>query len=90
MSQRLRYLYRVYRYRYRVDRAEIRFMTERLRAGETALDVGCFKGAYTYWMRRCVGAAGSVVAFEPQPEQVAYLQGIVSMMRWQNVATTEL
>jgi FkbM family methyltransferase len=48
--------------------------------------VGCFKGAYTYWMRRCVGAAGSVIAFEPQPEQVAYLQGIVSMMRWRNVA----
>ncbi len=85
MSHRLRYLYRVYRYRYRVDPAEIRFMCERLRPGGTAVDVGCFKGAYTYWMRRCVGAAGEVVAFEPQPKQVAYLRGVVAAMKWQNV-----
>jgi FkbM family methyltransferase len=83
--RRLRYLYRVYRYRYRVDRAEIRYLCERLRPGETALDVGCFKGAYTYWMRRCVGAAGQVVAFEPQPEQVEYLRGVVAAMKWRNV-----
>jgi len=85
MSHRLRYLYRVYRYRYRVDRAEIRYLCERLQPGETAVDVGCFKGAYTYWMRRCVGAGGKVVAFEPQPEQVAYLRGVVAAMKWQNV-----
>ena len=85
MSHRLRYLYRVYRYRYRVDPAEIRFLCERLRPGETAVDVGCFKGAYTYWMRRSVGAEGEVVAFEPQPQQVAYLRGVVAAMKWRNV-----
>ena len=86
MSHRLRYLYRVYRYRYRVDPAEIRYMCERLRRGEMAVDVGSFKGAYAYWMRRCVGTEGSVVAFEPQPKQAAYLRGVVAMMKWQNVA----
>mgnify|MGYP001332709336 CR=1 FL=1 len=85
MFHRLRYLYRAYRYRYRVDPAEIRFMCERLRPGETAVDVGSFKGAYTYWMRRCVGAEGQVVAFEPQPAQVAYLRGVVAAMKWRNV-----
>jgi FkbM family methyltransferase len=85
MSLRWRYLYRAYRYRYRVDRAEIRFLCERLRPGEVAVDVGSFKGAYTYWMRRCVGAEGAVVAFEPQPEQVDYLRGVVAEMKWQNV-----
>src|SRR5262245_10565403 len=85
MSQRLRYLYRVYRYRYRVDRAEIRYLCERLRPGVTALDVGCFKGAYTDWMRRWVRAAGQVVALEPQPEQVEYLRGVVAAMKWRNV-----
>jgi FkbM family methyltransferase len=85
MSHRLRYLYRAYRYRYRVDPAEIRFMCELLRQGEVAVDVGCFKGAYTYWMRRCVGTAGSVIAFEPQPRQVEYLRGVVAAMKWQNV-----
>jgi FkbM family methyltransferase len=86
MSPRLRYLYRAYRYRYRVDPAEIRFMCARLRPGELAVDVGCFKGAYTYWMRRCVGAAGSVVAFEPQPRQVEYLRQMVAAMKWKNVS----
>lgn len=81
----IRYIYRAYRYRYRVDPAEIRFMCARLRPGELAVDVGCFKGAYTYWMRRCVGAAGSVVAFEPQPQQVAYLRQMVAAMKWENV-----
>jgi FkbM family methyltransferase len=85
MSHRLRYLYRVYRYRYRVDPAEIRFLCERLRPGETAVDVGCFKGAYAYWMRRCIGAEGEVVAFEPQPQQAAYLRGVVAAMKWRNV-----
>lgn len=85
LSHRLRYLYRVYRYRYRGDRAEIRFMCERLRRGDVAVDVGCFKGAYTYWMRRCVGAEGEVVAFEPQPRQVEYLRSVVGAMGWRNV-----
>jgi FkbM family methyltransferase len=81
-----RYLYRAYRYRYRVDPAEIRFMGERLRPGDLAVDVGCFKAAYTYWMRRSVGAAGSVVAFEPQPEQVAYIRRMIAEMKWRNVS----
>jgi FkbM family methyltransferase len=84
--QRLRYLYRAYRYRYRVDPAEIRFLRERLRAGDLAVDVGCFKGAYTYWMRRCVGPAGAVVAFEPQPRQAEYLRRVVAAMKWRNVS----
>ena len=60
-------------------------MVERLRTGDTAVDVGCFKGAYTYWMRRAVGAEGNVVAFEPQPRQVAYLREIATGMQWRNV-----
>lgn len=85
MSGRLRYLYRAYRYRYHVDPAEMRFMCERLRPGDLAVDVGCFKAAYTYWMRRCVGATGSVAAFEPQPEQVAYIRKMIAGMKWRNV-----
>lgn len=60
-------------------------MCERLRRGDVAVDVGCFKGAYTYWMRRCVGAEGEVVAFEPQPRQVEYLRSVVGAMGWRNV-----
>jgi FkbM family methyltransferase len=85
MSKRLRYLYRAYRYRWRVDPAEIRFLCERLRPGQAAVDAGCFKGAYTYWMRRCVGPSGAVTAFEPQPIQVAYLRDVIAVMQYANV-----
>jgi FkbM family methyltransferase len=85
MSTRLRYLYRAYRYRWRVDPAEIRFVRQTLRSGDVAVDIGCHKGAYTYWMRRSVGPSGIVYAFEPQPRQVAYLREAFSAMRYDNV-----
>jgi FkbM family methyltransferase len=85
MSVRMKFTYRAYRYRFRVDPAEIRFMRRKLRRGQVAVDIGCHKGAYTYWMRRSVGASGAVYAFEPQPKQVAYLREAFSAMRYDNV-----
>jgi FkbM family methyltransferase len=85
MTTKLRYLYRAYRYRYRVDTAELRFLRASLRPGQVAVDIGCHKGAYTYWMRRRVGTAGKVLAFEPQPRQVAYLRTAFSSLPFENV-----
>ena len=31
-----------------------------LRHGDVAVDVGAYKGGYTYWMREAVGDAGTV------------------------------
>ncbi len=86
MSVKFNYLYRAYRYRLRVDPAELRFVCQSLRPGQVAADIGCHKGAYTYWMRRSVGPGGAVYAFEPQPQQVAYLREAFSAMRYDNVA----
>jgi FkbM family methyltransferase len=86
MSIKLRYLYRAYRYRLRVDPAELRFVCSHLQSGQVAADIGCHKGAYTYWMRRRVGPAGAVYAFEPQPSQIEYLRKAFSAMRYDNVA----
>jgi len=86
MTTKIRYLYRAYRYRYRVDPAELRFVCAHLQRGQLAVDIGCHKGAYTYWMRRRVGPTGGVFAFEPQPRQVAYLHEVFSAMRYDNVA----
>jgi FkbM family methyltransferase len=86
MSIKLRYLYRAYRYRLRVDPAELRFVCSQLQPGQVAADIGCHKGAYTYWMRRRVGPSGAVYAFEPQPSQIAYLRKAFSAMRYDNVA----
>jgi FkbM family methyltransferase len=86
MSKKLRYLYRALRYRWQVDPAEIRFVCHSLRPGQVAVDIGCHKGAYTYWMRRSVGPKGAVFCFEPQPKQVDYLRQAFSAMRYDNVS----
>jgi FkbM family methyltransferase len=86
MSGKLRYLYRAYRYRYYGDPAELRFVREHLKPGDVAADVGCYKGAYVYWMRRRVGPSGAVFAFEPQPRQVEYLRKMFSTMSYDNVS----
>jgi len=85
MSVKLRFLYRALRYRLHVDPAEIHFVCSQLQPGQIAADIGCHKGAYSYWMRRRVGEQGRVYAFEPQPQQVAYLRRAFAAMRYQNV-----
>jgi len=77
--------HRGWRYRRRVDPDEIRWMRSVLREGDVAVDVGAYKGGYTYWMRREVGRRGAVIAFEPQPRLAAYLEGCVADFGWRNV-----
>jgi FkbM family methyltransferase len=54
------------------------------------VDVGANKGAYLYWMRRAVGPAGSVYAFEPQPGLARYLESVRGRMGWENVSVREI
>ena len=61
-----------------------------LRPGDHAVDVGAYKGGYTYWMRHAVGLAGSVSAFEPQPSLAAYLRRCVLDFGWRNVRVEEV
>ena len=81
--------YRARRYRTKVDPDEVGWMERALRAGDLAADVGAYKGGYTYAMRRAVGEAGSVLAFEPQPELAAYLRRCVRDFGWSNVSVAE-
>ena len=90
MSLKWKYLYRAYRYRWRDDWAELRFMCQNLSRGQVAVDLGTYKGAYTYWMRQRVGPSGTVYAFEPQPCQVQYLRGVFSAMHYDNVEAVPL
>ena len=83
--KRLRYLWRALNYRLRVTPEEIAFLSRRLRAGDTAIDVGCHKGGFLYWLRRYVTESGKVYGFEPQPQLAQYLNEIVAMQRWENV-----
>ncbi|MBF0284296.1 MAG: FkbM family methyltransferase [Magnetococcales bacterium] len=70
----LRLWHRAWRYRLGRDHNEIRFLLDHLQPGQTAVDVGAHKGAYTHWMRHAVGEGGRVIAFEPQPLLAARLE----------------
>lgn len=72
--EKLRVLYRAWRYRLKLERHEVQFVLRNLKRGDTAVDVGAHKGAFTWWMRQAVGPQGRVVCFEPQAELADYLQ----------------
>ena len=64
-------------------------MMSKVGPADTAIDVGAYKGGYTYWMRRAVGARGLVLAFEPQPEAAYYLRCAQEAFDWLNVLVVE-
>jgi FkbM family methyltransferase len=72
--ERLRVVHRAWRYRLRTEPLELAFVLSHLQPGQTALDIGAHKGVFAYWMHRCVGPTGRVVAFEPQPGLAAYIE----------------
>jgi len=65
-------------------------MTGALRPGDVAVDVGAYKGGYTYLMRRSVGPDGRILAFEPQPAPFRYLERAVRAFGWRNVEASDL
>lgn len=81
----IRYLHRAWKARRRNERAEIAALLRLARLGSVALDIGAHKGSYLFWLRRAVGPAGKVIAFEPQPPLAAYLQDVTRTLRWRNV-----
>ena len=85
LTARLSWIYRAWRYRLKVEKAEIRCLLGRVKPGQSVVDIGAHKGAYTYWMRRAVGASGRVYAFEPQPTLSQRLQALVAPERYGNV-----
>jgi FkbM family methyltransferase len=89
LYDRLRFRNRASRFARRVDPMEIGFLRAALRPGDLALDVGAHKGGYLYWLRRAVGEAGRVVAFEPQQELGAYLRHVVELCGYGNVEVVE-
>ncbi len=75
----LRLRLRARKFRSRIEPDEVAWLLRTLKPGDTAIDVGAYKGSFAYWMARAVGPTGSVHAFEPQPGLAA---GIASALRW--------
>lgn len=90
LALRLRSLHRAWRLRLRSDRVQIRCILSHLREGDLAVDVGSHKGGFTYWMRRAVGASGTVYAFEPQPQSAAYQRRVLQALGFDNVRVEAL
>ena len=85
MLKKLKYRYRALRYKYKLDSPEIRSISQHLKKGDTAVDIGMHKGAYLYWLNKSVGKTGQVFGFEPQPQLYAYLKGIKQAFDYQNI-----
>jgi FkbM family methyltransferase len=84
-----RFLHRAWRYQLKVETAEIQAVRQHISPGDTVIDIGAHKGAFTYWMSRSVGPRGRVLAFEPQPELADYLKRAISQFRLKNVEVIE-
>ncbi len=61
-----------------VDRAERRLLARHLSPGAVAVDAGANIGIYSQFLARCVGTAGMVHSFEPEPENFARLRAAVA------------
>jgi FkbM family methyltransferase len=72
----LAFRWRAWRYRLRVEPAEVRYVIGSLRPGDCAVDIGAHRGGYLYWMQRQVTGTGRVLAFEPQAQLAAYLKDV--------------
>ena len=60
--------HRFWRYRYKSEVPDIRYVLESRLEGKTLLDIGANIGIYSYYLSRKAGPHGKVYAFEAQPE----------------------
>jgi len=81
----IKFLFRAFRYRYVLDKFEIRYVLNNLKKGEVVIDVGAHKGGYLYWMSKKVGSKGKVIAFEPQAILCDYLKNLCKRLGLNNV-----
>jgi FkbM family methyltransferase len=85
LSERMRMLLRLWKYRLREESESIAFMRRQPLRGRTVIDVGANKGIYSYWMSRQVGPKGRVFAFEPQPDLRPHLDDLKRTFRLDNL-----
>lgn len=85
LAERLHAMHRFWRYRLRQDRHELAYVRKHVAHGQTVLDIGANRGAYTYWLSKAVGPTGAVYAFEPQPELAQYVEDSKQAFQLSNV-----
>jgi FkbM family methyltransferase len=87
LYDRLHMIHRLLRYRWRTERAELRYLLGRQIKGGSVLDIGAHRGVYSYWMHRTFRHDTRVVAFEPQPELAEHLADFKSTFHLDRLVT---
>lgn len=82
---KMKFLFRTFKYRFRNDIFEIKFILKNVKKGDSVLDIGAHKGGYLYWLRKSIGANGTLVALEPQPTLFSYLRIALGKFDFKNV-----
>jgi FkbM family methyltransferase len=67
------------------DRHKFDFLEHFLKNGMTFIDVGANLGDYTFFAARRVGSEGSVLSFEPEPNNYLWLKKGIAKNRFKNV-----
>jgi len=75
-NEKLRVIYRCWRYRFKSEVPSIRYVRHGGLRGGTLLDIGANRGVYSIYMSRAAGPEGRLISFEAQPELGAHLQSV--------------
>jgi FkbM family methyltransferase len=75
-SEKWHMRHRCWRCRFKSEAPSIRFLLDAPLAGGTLVDVGANMGVFSYYLSRAAGPAGSVYAFEAQPELGPHLRAV--------------
>lgn len=67
------------------ERTELAFIRKAIQPGMTVLDIGANVGLYSALCGKAVGTSGKVIAFEPDPESVQYLEKTIRANSLSNV-----
>ncbi|MGB1217340.1 MAG: FkbM family methyltransferase [Saprospiraceae bacterium] len=85
MIELIKFAYRAYRFRYKLDSDEINYIIRSLKEDSVVIDLGAHKGGYLYWMQKNIEPKGKVYAFEPQSGLFNYLKKISALKKYKNV-----
>jgi len=77
--------HRFWRYRFRSEVNNIRYVRKTDMRGQTVLDIGANRGIYSYYLSHQVGPDGQVIAFEAQPELGDHLEKLKADFKLNNV-----
>ncbi len=61
-----------------------------LKPGQTFIDVGCNKGDFSLLAAKIVGEGGSVLAFEPEPDNCQWIEKSIKLNNYENIKLFQL